>query len=88
LSKELLSDYFKTVEIKISEYNNSLTEEVLSEKPENCEWNRFTLILAQHRHLHSHMGMIMGFIIAETGLWPRVVGLEGQIPAGDYDRFF
>jgi hypothetical protein len=34
------------------------------------------------------MGMIMGFIIAETGMWPRVTGLEGDIPVGDYDKFY
>lgn len=47
------------------------------------------MILAQFRHLHTHMGMIMGFIIDDTGLWPRVAGLEGSIPTGnDYDNSF
>lgn len=32
--------------------------------------------------------MIMGFIVAETGLWPRVAGLEGAILQGDYDKYF
>lgn len=30
----------------------------------------------------------MGFIIAETGLWPKVIGLEGDIPTGDYSLYF
>jgi hypothetical protein len=88
LSRELLRKFFLTVEEKIKEYNNSLTDDILLEKPENCEWTRFALIMGQHRHLHSHMGMIMGFIIAETGLWPRVVGMEGEIPKGEYTKFF
>lgn len=44
-------------------------------------------ILAQFRHLHSHMGMLMGFLIADTGLWPRVLGLECPIPTGEYDKY-
>ncbi len=87
LPRELLTNYFHTVETKIREYNNNLTEDILLEKPEGSEWTRFALIVGQHRHLHSHMGMIMGFIIAETGMWPRVIGLEGEIPNG-YSQFF
>jgi hypothetical protein len=34
------------------------------------------------------MGMIMGFIIADTGKWPRVVGLTHDIPTGEYDKYF
>ena len=30
----------------------------------------------KYRHLHSHMGMIIGFIIADTDMWPRVVGVR------------
>ncbi|MBU3073131.1 hypothetical protein [Clostridium estertheticum] len=88
LSKEELKHYYLIIEEKINKYNNSLTNDILLAKPENSEWTRFTLILAQHRHLHSHMGMIMGFIIAETGLWPKVVGLEDDIPTGDYSLYF
>ncbi len=142
LSRELLREFFLTVEKKIKEYDNSLTDDILLEKTENCEWTRFALIMGQHGHLHSHMGMIMGFIIEETGFWPRmclknhctvltaplcgilrrnfgdvvplrspncslsptnwsvqpgisifqtrsrVVGMEGEIPKGEYIRFF
>jgi hypothetical protein len=88
LSKETIRLFMTEVERKIKEYNNNLRDEVLLTKPENCEWTRFILILGQIRHLHSHMGMIMGFIIAETGQWPKVIGLEGEIPIGEYDRFF
>jgi len=31
---------------------------------------------------------IMGFIITETGLWPKVIGLEDDIPSGDYSLYF
>jgi hypothetical protein len=34
------------------------------------------------------MGMIMGFIIEDTGNWPRVLGLERQIPSEPYNKFF
>lgn len=88
LSRNELKHYYQLINKRINQYINSITDDILLTKPENCEWTRFTLILAQHRHLHSHMGMIMGFIIAETGLWPKVIGLEGDIPTGDYNLYF
>lgn len=87
LTRAEINSYFNKTEDKIRDYLNGLKDEVLLEKPDGCEYTRFTLILAQHRHLHTHMGMIMGFIIDDTGLWPRVVGLEGEIPTGDYERY-
>lgn len=67
LSKAELKKYYKIVEEKINQYDDRLTDDILLTKPANCAWTRFTLILGQHRHLDCHMGMIMGFIIAETG---------------------
>lgn len=88
LSREDIWRYFDSVKEKIIAYNNSLTDGILLQKPERCEWTRFTLILAQHRHLHSHMGMIMGFIIEDTGLWPKTLGLERNIPKGGLGTYF
>lgn len=88
LSRAEITDYFSDVERKIRSYTAKLTDDRLLEYPENCEYCRFTLILAQFRHLHSHMGMIMGFIIDDTGLWPRVLGLEKPFPTGTYDKYF
>ena len=65
-----------------------MRDEQLMEYPLDCEYCRFNLILAQFRHLHSHMGMIMGFIIDDTGLWPRVLGLEAPFPIGEYHKYF
>ena len=80
--------YWHHVSEKIKSYILELTDEQLAECPPDCEYSRFTLILAQFRHLHSHMGMIMGFIIADTGLWPRVLGLEAPFPEGEYQKYF
>lgn len=88
LTRAHLDDYFAAVQAKITAYLAALRPEELEEAPAGCRWTRFTLILAQHRHLHTHMGMLMGFIIAETGRWPRVLGLEHDIPSGAYDPFF
>lgn len=30
----------------------------------------------------------MGFIIDDTNQWPRVVGLENEIPKGEYSKYF
>ena len=88
LSREELKKYYKAIEEKINQYVNCLTDDILLIKPEECEWTRFTLILGQQRHLNCHLGMIMGFIIAGTGLWPRVIGLEGDIPPVNYNLYF
>lgn len=86
LSREEVNAYFRAVEEKITRYASELTDARLLEFPPECEYCRFTLILAQFRHLHSHMGMLMGFIIDDTGLWPRVLGLEKPFPQGDCDE--
>ena len=81
LSRAALTAYFARIEAKIKRYTGDLRDDALLQKPEGCAYSRFTLMLAQHRHLHTHMGMLMGFLAAETGRWPRVVGLQGEIPA-------
>lgn len=89
LTRQQLNAYLRQIRKKIGAYLTDLKEEDLLQKPVNCEYTRFTLILAQFRHLHTHMGILLGFIIAETGLWPRVIGLEGTIPQStDYEKFF
>lgn len=87
LTRQEIDDYTAKTELRIMDYLDRLTTAELLSRPENCEYSRFTLIMAQHRHLHTHMGMIMGFIIDDTGLWPRVLGLENDIPTGDYNPF-
>jgi len=86
--REEINDYFVNIDIKIKNYLAQLTDNQLLDTPPDCEYNKFTLILAQFRHLHSHMGMIMGFIIDDTGLWPKVLGLENPFPIGEYKRYF
>jgi len=88
LLREEINHYFSDIDIKIKTYLSQLTDDQLLDSPPDCEYNRFTLILAQFRHLHSHMGMIMGFIIDDTGLWPRVLGLENSFPIEEYQRYF
>lgn len=87
LSREEIDDYYFFIEKKIKTYLLHLTDNQLLEYPADCEYSRFTLILAQFRHLHSHMGMLMGFIIDDTGLWPRVLGLEQPFPENGYDKY-
>ena len=81
LDRPAIDDYFYTIKAKLSIYLTSLHDEDLLQRPDNCEWTRFTLILSQYRHLYRHMGMVMGFIEAETGLCPRTleVGEDGMI---------
>lgn len=79
--------YFSTIEVKIIDYLTCLEDDTLLQKPVDCEYTKFTLILAQYRHLHTHLGMIMGFIIDDTGKWPRVLGLESRFPEGEFEKY-
>lgn len=88
LTRNVINNYYEAIFNKIRSYNNSLADSDLLKRPDNCKWTRFTLILSQYRHMHSHMGMLMGFIIEDTGKWPRVLGLTGEFPEGEYDKFF
>ena len=87
LSKKEIASYFSDIEEKITLYLSGLTDDELLDYPPNCKYCKFTLILAQFRHLHSHMGMIMGFIIDDSGLWPKVLGLEQPFPQGKYNKY-
>ncbi|MDD6395462.1 MAG: hypothetical protein PUB37_04675, partial [Firmicutes bacterium] len=63
LTRPQINDYFSGIKSKLNDYLDNLTDGQLLKYPECCEYTRFTLIMAQFRHLHSHMGMLMGFII-------------------------
>lgn len=87
LSRREIDEYFYSIKAKLSLYLTSLHDEDLLQKPASCEWTRFTLMLAQFRHLHMHMGMIMGFIVMSTGLYPRTIDLGDELPKGPYDPY-
>ena len=87
LSKQEVDQYLLSVTNKIEAYIGRLDENLLLEKPEGCKWTRLTLIIAQLRHLQYHTGIIMGFIICDTGKWPLVIGLENEIPGNDFPYF-
>ncbi|MEE0801335.1 MAG: hypothetical protein U0L91_08675 [Gemmiger sp.] len=87
LDRAQVGEYFYTIKAKLSLYLTSLHDEDLLQCPENCEWTRFTLILAQYRHWHLHLGMLMGFVQAATGLCPRTLTLEEEIPRSPYDPY-
>lgn len=82
LDRRQIDDYFYTIKAKLSLYLTSLHDEDLLQRPENCTWTRFTLILAQFRHWHLHLGMLMGFVQADTGLCPRTLPPSTDIPTG------
>ena len=87
LDRAQIDAYFYTIKAKLSLYLTSLHDEDLLQRPDHCEWTRFTLILSQYRHLHLHLGMLMGFVAAETGLCPRTLGLGEEFPRPPYDPY-
>ena len=74
ISDEQLLDYLHAVKDKTLQYIDSLTDEMLSEKPENCPYTRMELVLRQFRHISLHTGMINGLTIEKTGKFPLTYG--------------
>ena len=67
LSDEQLLDYLDHVAEKTFEYLDTLTDEMLYEKPKNCPYSRMELVLRQYRHLSFHTGMLNGQTAVATG---------------------
>ncbi len=88
LSRALLKEYYIDVHKKIFAYLDGLDDEKLLERPDKCPYTRFHLIMAQHRHLDMHIGMLMGYVIAGKDLWPRILGLQSEFPEDEYSLYF
>lgn len=88
LDRTQLESYFYQIKDKIQKYIVELTDDDLSINPPNCDMSRFRLILGQYRHWHRHMGIIYGFIIADTGKWPYVLNMDGKYPDEPMPNFY
>ncbi|MBR0142591.1 MAG: DinB family protein [Clostridia bacterium] len=88
LSREQLGEYFLAVKKKIEAYLASLRDDMLAERPENCDMSRLRLILGQHRHWHRHMGVVYGFLIEDTGKWPYVLNMNGKYPGDPMPNYY
>ena len=84
LSREDLQQYLERIRIKIMQYLDSLTDDMLYEVPQGCNDNRLSLVIAQHRHFYAHLGNINATTIIETNKWPRVIGITG-VSGGLYE---
>ena len=73
LSDEQLLSYLDEIEKKTMEYLDSLTDDMLYEKPEKCIYTRMELILRQYRHISFHTGMLNGQTALATGKFPMWV---------------
>ena len=78
LTDEQLLDYLDGVEKKTMNYLDSLTDDMLYEKPENCRLTRMALVLRQYRHLSFHTGMLNGQTALATGQFPMWVSQADQ----------
>ena len=73
LSDEELLGYLSEIENKTFEYLDSLTDEMLYEKPDGCPYTRMELVLRQFRHLSFHTGMLNGQTAVRTNEFPMWV---------------
>lgn len=73
LSDEDLLSYLDRIEKKTMDYLDSLTDDMLYEKPEKCIYTRMELVLRQFRHLSFHTGMLNGQTALTTGKFPMWV---------------
>ncbi|MCM1578984.1 MAG: DinB family protein [Ruminococcus sp.] len=74
LSDRRLLDYLYTVKEKTLHYIDTLTDEMLAQKPANCPYTRMELILRQFRHISLHTGMLNGLTAEKTGNFPVYTG--------------
>ncbi len=66
LFDEQLLEYLKKIRKKTFDYLDTLTDDMLYEKPPNCPYTRLELVLRQFRHLSFHTGMLNGQTIEHT----------------------
>lgn len=81
LTDEQLLSYLDAVEQKTMDYLDTLTDEMLCEKPKNCPYTRMELVLRQFRHISFHTGMLNGQTAAVTGQFPMWVSQADQYVA-------
>ena len=73
LSDEELLSYLDRIEAKTMDYLDSITDDMLYEKPEKCIYTRMELVLRQFRHLSFHTGMLNAQTALATGKFPMWV---------------
>lgn len=88
IGRETMERYYFQIRDKIQRYLGQLTDDQLTQEPENCDMSRFRLILGQFRHWHRHMGVIYGFLIQDTGKWPYVLNMQGKYPKEPMPNYY
>lgn len=78
LTDEQLLDYLDMIEQKTYDYLDSLSDEMLGQKPEGCIYTRLELVLRQFRHISFHTGMLNGQTAINTGKFPMWVSQADQ----------
>ncbi len=73
LTDEELINYLDSIEQKTLDYLDSLTDDMLYEKPDGCRYTRLELVLRQFRHISFHTGMLNGQTALSTGQFPMWV---------------
>jgi len=73
LTDDDLLKYLNAVEQKTYDYLDSLSDEMLYEKPEGCPYTRMELVLRQFRHISFHTGMLNGQTAVITNQFPMWV---------------
>lgn len=74
--RETLADYLAFVKQKILAYLETLTDDKLAEKPENCPHTKLALILGQYRHTMFHCGLSEAVTFANSGEWLAYTGFD------------
>lgn len=87
LSDEQLLDYLHRVRTKTLDYIDRLNDEMLYEKPDNCNFTRMELVLRQFRHISFHTGMLNGLTAEIKGKFPIYVASDtyDRLNAGLFD---
>jgi len=70
LSDGQLLQYLDKIRKRTLDYLDTITDDMLYEKPQNCPYTRLQLVLRQFKHLSFHTGMLNGQTAERTGKFP------------------
>ena len=76
IERQKLVAYFDFVKAKIFSYLDNLTDQELTEKPEDCPHTKLALILGQYRHLMFHAGLSEAVNFDTNGTWLEYTGFS------------
>lgn len=76
LTKKEIMDYFRHLKLRMEVYLEKSSPQTFSQKIQNSRWTFLDLMIAQHRHVHFHLGWLQACLKADGRPLPPWVGID------------